>query len=479
MSNLNQLTITKAHQGLINKEFSSVELTQSCLDQINKTDKDIHAFITLTQKESLNQAKKVDQKINQGDKIVPLSGIPYAAKDIFCTQGIKTTAASKILADYIPPYESTTTQRLLDQDAVLIGKTNLDEFAMGASTENSAFFPTKNPHDPARVPGGSSGGSAAALAANQAIFSLGTDTGGSIRQPAAFCGLVGLKPTYGRTSRYGVISMASSLDTIGCFAKNIEDTALILQSIAGHDESDSTTSNIALDNYLTAIKKDIKGLTIGIPKQYFNNPALDNKVKELIKQAVKKIAQLTNNSVQEIDLPHVDYALAAYYIIMPSEVSSNLARYDGIKYGLSSKAKDLLHTYLTSRAQGFGAEVKRRIILGTYSLSAGYYDAYYKKALQVRTLIKQDFTQAFKQVDILLGPTTPGPAFKIGDKVDDPLQMYLEDIFTVPMNLAGLPALSLPVGQIDNLPIGMQIIGKWFDEKTILRLGYNYQQVNH
>jgi aspartyl-tRNA(Asn)/glutamyl-tRNA(Gln) amidotransferase subunit A len=477
MSKLNELTISQAHQGLKNKEFSSLELTTSCLEHIKKTDKNIKAFISLREEEALKSAKQVDQKTNRGDSISQLAGIPYAAKDIFCTLGTPTTAGSKILKDYIPPFESTTTQRLLAQDAILIGKTNLDEFAMGSSTENSGFFPTKNPHDLTRVPGGSSGGSAAAVAAHQSIYALGTDTGGSIRQPAALCGTVGLKPTYGRTSRYGVVAFASSLDTIGHLTKTVEDAAIVLDAIAGHDERDSTSSNLALDNYSKEILKSVKGLKIGIPKEYFERQGLDEEVKKSIEQAIQKIEELCGQPVVQISLPHTDYALACYYIIMPAEASSNLARYDSIKYGFSLKAKDLLTTYLETRAEGFGEEVKRRIILGTYALSHGYYDAYYKKALQVRTLIKKDFMLNFKKVDIILAPTTPSAAFKLGEKIDSPLQMYLSDIYTIPVNLAGLPALSIPVGKTkDNLPIGLQIIGRWFDEKTILRLGYNYEK---
>lgn len=476
MPELNKLNIIQAHQGLISKQFSSTELTKSCLDEINKSDKNINAFITVTLEQALEKAKKVDEKISQGDSISQLAGIPYAAKDIFCVANIKTTAGSKILENFIAPYESTTTARLKNQDAVLVGKTNLDEFAMGSSTENSGFFPTRNPHDLERVPGGSSGGSAAALAANHCLYSLGTDTGGSIRQPAALCGVVGVKPTYGRTSRYGVISMASSLDTIGYFAKNIEDAAIILQAIAGHDEKESTSANIALDHYSEEIKKDIKGLRIGIPKEYFELEGLDSGVKKIIKKAIKKIEEITGSSAQEISLPHADYALACYYIIMPAEVSSNLARYDGIKYGLSEKSQDLLASYLKTRAQGFGAEVKRRIMLGTYTLSHGYYDAYYKKALAVRTLVKKDFDQAFKLVDVILAPVTPTTSFKLGEKISDPLQMYAFDVFTIPASLAGLPALSLPCGQIGHLPVGLQIIGQQFDEKTILRAGYYFEQ---
>ncbi len=472
---LNELTIEDAHQGIVNKKFTSTELTQACFSEIKSNNKDINAFITLTEKLALTQAHNIDQNIDQGDKIDVLSGIPYAAKDLFLTQDIKTTAASKILADFIAPYESTTTARLKDKQSILLGKTNLDEFAMGSSNENSAFGPVKNPLDLTRVPGGSSGGSAAAVAANHCLFALGTDTGGSIRQPASFCGVVGLKPTYGRTSRYGVISMASSLDTIGCFTKTVADAAVVLQVIAGKDKNDATTSNIELNNYLTSIKQDIKGLKIGLPRQYFELDGLDPQVKSSIEQAIKQIEKLTGNTAINIDLPHTEYALAAYYIIMPAEVSSNLSRYDGIRYGLSKRGEDLLKSYLATRSHGFGDEVKRRIMLGTYTLSHGYYDAYYKKALQVRTLIQQDFEQAFKQVDVILTPTAPTTAFKIGEKLTDPLQMYLSDIYTIPASLAGLPAISVPCGQIDGLPVGLQIIGRQFDEETILRVGHQYE----
>jgi len=472
---LNELTIETAHQGLVNKKFTSTELTQACLTEIKKTDKDINAFITITNKPALTQADKIDQEILQGDNIDILSGIPYAAKDIFLTQGIKTTAASKILVDFIAPYESTTTTRLKDEQAILVGKTNLDEFAMGSSNENSAFGPVKNPLDLTRVPGGSSGGSAAAVAANHCLFALGTDTGGSIRQPASFCGVVGFKPTYGRTSRYGVMSMASSLDTIGCLTKTVADTAMVLQAIAGKDKHDATSANIELNNYLAGIKKDIKGLKIGLPKQYFELDGLDPQVKSSIEQAIKHIEKLSGHQIIPVDLPHTAYALAAYYIIMPAEVSSNLSRYDGIKYGLAKREKDLLSSYLVTRSHGFNDEVKRRVMLGTYTLSHGYYDAYYKKALQVRTLIQQDFEQAFKQVDVILTPTSPTVAFKLSEKINDPLQMYLSDIYTIPASLAGLPALSVPCGQINGLPVGLQIIGRQFDEQTVLRVGHQYE----
>jgi aspartyl-tRNA(Asn)/glutamyl-tRNA(Gln) amidotransferase subunit A len=473
--NLAKLTIASAHQGLVDKEFSSTELTRAYLDQIERSDGDIKAFITTTSEAALKTAAEVDRAISAGDLISPLAGIPYAAKDIFCTEGIKTTAASKILENFISPYESTTTDRLKKENAVLVGKTNLDEFAMGSSTENSGFFTTKNPLDTTRVPGGSSGGSAAAVAAGMALYSLGTDTGGSIRQPAAFCGVVGLKPTYGRTSRYGVISMASSLDTIGHMTKTVEDAAIVLETIAGHDTHDSTTSHVALDHYSAELGKNIKGLKIGIPRQYFELAGLNSSVADTVRLAIKKIEELTGNKVVELSLPHSIYALAVYYILMPAEVSSNLARFDGVKYGLSEKGSDLLSSYLATRAKGFATETKRRIMLGTYTLSHGYYDAYYKKALQVRSLIIDDFNKAFESVDVILAPTTPTTAFKIGEKTSDPLSMYASDIFTVPANLAGLPGISIPCGKVDNLPVGLQMIGRAFDEKTILRAAYNFE----
>ncbi len=469
---LENLSIIQAHRGLQNKEFSAQELAQACLARIKADNPQLNDFITVIEKDALQQAQDIDKQIAQGEELGYLTGIPYAAKDIFLTQGIKTTAASKILADFIAPYESTTTQRLKRAGAILLGKTNLDEFAMGSSTESSAFGATKNPLDSARVAGGSSGGSAAAVAANHCLFAVGTDTGGSIRQPASFCGVVGLKPTYGRTSRYGVMSMASSLDTIGHFTKNIEDAAIVLQTIAGRDKNDATSSSQPLDNYLTEIKQPVKGLRIGLPREYFNVDGFDFRVKRAIEQTIQQIETIVGRPVETVSLPHTSYALATYYIIMPAEVSSNLARYDGIRYGLSVEAENLLSAYLKTRSWGFGGEVKRRIILGTYVLSSGYYDAYYKKALQVRTLIKRDFEQVFQQVDLIVAPTSPTTAFKLGEKISNPLQMYLSDIFTIPASLAGLPALSLPVAKVDNLPVGLQIIGRQFDEKSILRLAY-------
>ncbi len=479
MNALNQLTIAEARSGLLKKEFTAVELTQACLDRIAAEEHRLRAFINVFPEHALSCAQRIDDQLSRDEDLGPLAGIPYAAKDNFCTTDLPTTAGSKILEKYLPPFESTTTERLQKAGAILLGKTNLDEFAMGGSTENSAFYPTKNPRDESRVPGGSSGGSAAAVASDEVLYALGTDTGGSVRQPASLCGVVGLKPTYGRTSRYGVIAMASSLDTISHLTKTVADSALVLQTIAGRDDRDATTSNIALDNYLEELKKPVAGLKIGLPPEYFSAEGMDPKVKEVILSAVKKVEALTGAPVIPVKLSAPDYALACYYLIMPSEVSSNLSRYDGIKYGLSVPGADLFQTYLKSRGQGLGAEVKRRIILGTYALSHGYYDAYYKKACAVRSLIKRDFEQAFETVDLILSPVSPTTAFQIGEKSADPLQMYLADLFTIPMSLAGVPSISVPCGEADGLPVGLQIIGRWFDEKTVLRLAHHFEQSNN
>ncbi|MBT4277639.1 Asp-tRNA(Asn)/Glu-tRNA(Gln) amidotransferase subunit GatA [Candidatus Falkowbacteria bacterium] len=473
---LTNLTIKQAHKGLKNKEFSAEELVNSHIKVIQEKDKDINAFVLTTFDLAREQAKKVDSKIKKGEKINLLEGIPVSIKDCFCTKGIESTASSNILKGYVPPFDATSVRKIKEQGAIILGKVNTDEFTMGASTETSAFGVTKNSHDLKRVSGGSSGGSAASVASQMAMYSLATDTGGSIRQPAAFCGVTGLKVTYGRVSRYGVMSMASSLDTIGPIGKSVEDVAIILEAIAGHDKNDSTTPKIKVDNYLKNLKEDIKGLKIGVPKEYFDSD-LSPEIRKITEKAIQKLKDL-GCKIKEVSLPHTKYAIAVYYIIVPSEISSNMARYDGIKYGYSEReeAKDLMEIYTKSRAKGFGDEVKRRIMLGTYALSAGYYDAYYKKAMQVRTLIKQDFDKVFESVDALIAPVTPGPAFKIGENINDPLQMYLEDIFTAPVNLAGVPALSVPYGKIDNLPVGVQIIGKHFDEKTILKIGSNLEK---
>ena len=475
--NLNELTIKEAHEGLKEKKFSSVDLTKACLEQIKKTDEKIKAFITVTEEVALKQAEAVDKK---GDFSNPLTGIPAGIKDIFCTKDIKTTAASKILENYIPPYSATVIEKLEKQNYILLGKNNCDEFAMGASTENSGFFPTKNPWDVERVPGGSSGGGAAAVAADQCLYSLGTDTGGSIRQPSSLCNTVGLKVTYGRVSRYGVMAYASSFDTIGPIAKTVEDAALVLNTIAGIDKKDSTTPPKEVPDYTTRLSQDIKGLKIGIPKEYFIE-GMDKEVEKTVKQAIEKFKEL-GAEIVEVSLPLTKYAIAAYYILVKSEASTNLARYDGVRYGIASKAENLLESYLQTRAKGFGPEVKRSIMMGTYTLSSGYYDAYYLKAAKVRTLIKQEFEEALKEVDCLVAPTSPTVAFKLGEKVDDPLQMYLADVFTVPINTAGVPAISIPCGFAKpkdgekELPVGMQIIGKQFDEETILRAAHNYEQ---
>ncbi len=467
--NLNNLTIFQAHQGLKKKEFSSQELTRACLKEIKKKDKQINAFITVLEKQALKQAREADKKIAAHGPAQILTGIPLAVKDNILINDIRCTAGSKILANYQAPYDATVIKKLREAGAVFLGKTNLDEFAMGSSTETSFFGPTRNPRNLDCVPGGSSGGSAAAVAARMCSGALGSDTGGSIRQPASFCGVFGLKPTYGRVSRTGLMAMASSLDQIGPIGRCVKDIAILLQAIEGKDSLDSTSADLVFKTELPG-KKSLANLKIGIPKEYFIkglNPAVRKAVEKVIKSLEKLGAD-----IKEVSLPHTKYALACYYIIMPAEVSANLARYDGIKYGYSKQKKDgnLLDIYLDSRTQGFGDEVRRRIMLGTYTLSAGYYQAYYLKAQQIRTLIKEDFTKVFKKVDCLITPTSPTTAFKIGEKIDDPLTMYLGDIYTVSINLAGLPALSVPGGEIDGLPIGLQLIANHFAENKILEL---------
>ncbi len=469
-----KLTVVELAKLIHRREVMPHEVIIDIFKRIQEVEPKVKAYITLSIDKAYDMAREAENTIFSGKNKL-LTGIPIAVKDNICTKGIPTTCASKILYNFYPPYESTVTSKLLAQKYILPGKTNMDEFAMGSSTENSAFQITRNPWDLERVPGGSSGGSAAAVAADECIAALGSDTGGSIRQPASFCGVVGLKPTYGRVSRFGLVAFASSLDQIGPITKCVTDAALLMNVIAGHDSMDSTSAPIEPTDFTEYLGHDVKGLKIGIPKEYFIE-GIDKEVEERIQEAIKKLEDLGCIPI-EISLPHTEYAVATYYIVATSEASSNLARYDGVKYGLRAPGKDLLEMYMKTRSKGFGAEVKRRIMLGTYCLSAGYYDAYYKKALQVRTLIKNDFEKAFEKVDFIITPTAPSPAFKIGEKIDDPLQMYLSDIFTISINLAGVPAISIPCGFSEKgLPIGLQIIGKPFDEARILQLSYAYEQ---
>ncbi|MFH0924776.1 MAG: Asp-tRNA(Asn)/Glu-tRNA(Gln) amidotransferase subunit GatA [bacterium] len=472
---LSHLTIHKLHELLVKKEISSSEILDSIFEEIDKKENEINAYISLNRELAYRQAKEFDEK-EKGERSSFLAGIPLAIKDNICLKDIKTTCGSKILSNYIPIYNATVIERLQQEKAILIGKTNLDEFAMGSSTETSFAGVTRNPVDINKIPGGSSGGSAAAVAANETIAALGSDTGGSIRQPASFCGVVGLKPTYGRVSRFGLVAFASSLDQIGPITKDVTDSAILLKAIAGYDPLDSTSINKGVEDYIRLLKDEIKGMIVGVPKEYFIE-GLDPEVKERVNEAIKGIEDL-GCRIEEISLPHTEYAIATYYIIAPAEASSNLARFDGVRYGYrTKKAKDLREMYEKTRADGFGAEVKRRIMLGTYVLSSGYYDAYYLKAQKVRTLIKKDFDKAFEKVQAIITPTSPVPAFGVGEKINDPLQMYLLDIFTISVNLAGLPAISVPCGFTKGkLPVGLQIIGKHFDEGSILRLAYHFEQ---
>lgn len=470
------LTVSEALDGLSSKKFSSVELTKSCLQQLRQTEDNLNAFITVTDRDALQKAAQADKRRARGSEL-PLLGIPVGIKDIFCTRDIQTTAGSSILHGFVPPYDATVVQRLKTAGAVIIGKLNQDAFAHGASGENSDFGPTHNPWDTSRVPGGSSSGSAAAVAAGQCLFSTGTDTGGSIRNPSSFCNLVGLKSTYGRVSRYGVIAMASSLDCPGVMTRSVKDQSLILKIIAGDDPYDATTLKQKVPDYMAELNKnDLSRLKIGIPKEFFVEE-LDSQVSGLLREAKAQFENLGHQAI-EVTLPHAKYGIATYYLICLSEISSNLARYDGIRFPYSNREGNCVgDIYTQTRGLGFGTEAKRRILLGTYSLSAGYYDAYYEKAQKVRTLIKQDFEEVFKQVDVILAPTTPTEAFKLGEKTDDPLEMYLADIFTAPVNLAGIPALNLPCGFIKKLPLGMQLIGPQLSEVTLLKLGHQYQQL--
>ena len=462
--------IHEARAVLEKGEVSPVDITGSVFARIDSVEDRIRSYVTLDRDNALQTAETARKNAGRD-----LFGIPVAVKDNICTKGVKTTCSSAILNNFVPPYESTCTQNLLSAGYILTGKTNLDEFAMGSSTENSSLGRTCNPWDLTRIPGGSSGGSAAAVAADECIAAIGSDTGGSIRQPAAFCGVVGLKPTYGRVSRYGLVAFASSLDQIGPITKNVKDAALLMNIISGHDPRDSTSANVPVPDFSAAVGRDIQGLKIGIPKEYFIE-GMDRDVESAVREAIRKLESLGAVPV-EISLPHTEYAVAAYYILATSEASSNLARYDGVKYGQRVRGDDLIDMYMKTRKAGFGPEVKRRIILGTYALSSGYYDAYYRKAQQVRTLIKGDFDRAFDTVDVMVTPTTPTPAFKAGEKIEDPLQMYLTDIFTISINLAGVPGISIPCGfSTGGLPVGMQIIGRHFDEETVLKTAYAYEQ---
>ncbi len=470
-----ELTIAQAHALLTKREISSVELTRAVLDRITQVEPRVGAFITVTPEAALKQAEAADRRIAAG-QILPLTGIPLAIKDLISTQGTRTTCASRILEHYVPPYDATVITRLRELNAVMVGKVNLDEFAMGSSTENSALQVTRNPWNPDYVPGGSSGGSAAAVAAGECLGALGSDTGGSIRQPAAHCGVVGLKPTYGRVSRYGLVAYASSLDQIGPLAKNVADSALLLQALAGHDPRDSTSVPREVPDYPSSLNQGIQNRIIGIPKEYFVR-GLDPEVERAIRQAIE-VFEHKGARCLEIALPHTEYAIAVYYIIAMAEASSNLARYDGVKYGFREReSRVLMEMVQKTRSLGFGPEVIRRIMLGTYVLSAGYYDAYFRKASQVRTLIIQDFRQAFERVDLILTPVAPTTAFRRGEKTDDPLQMYLTDIFTISANLAGIPGLALPCGfSSQGLPIGLQILGNHFEEEKILQAGSAFEQ---
>ncbi|GIO64955.1 aspartyl/glutamyl-tRNA amidotransferase subunit A [Paenibacillus sp. SSG-1] len=468
-------TLQELHNKLHAKELSVQELVDQSFQVIAERDERIGAFLTLNEEEARNTARRLDDKLASGQPRGLLFGLPAGIKDNIVTEGLRTTCASQFLANFTPVYDATVTRKLREADAVTLGKLNMDEFAMGGSNENSSFRPVRNPWDLDRVPGGSSGGSAAAVAAGEAYFTLGSDTGGSIRQPASYCGIVGLKPTYGLVSRFGLVAFASSLDQIGPLTKNVEDSAYVLQAIAGHDHMDSTSANVDIPDYLSALTGDVRGLRIAVPKEYMGE-GIDPAVKEKILAALKVLEDL-GAVWEEVSLPHTEYAVATYYLLASSEASSNLARFDGVRYGTrADHAGSLIDLYHESRSKGFGPEVKRRIMLGTYALSSGYYDAYYLKAQKARTLIKQDFDNVFENYDIIIGPTAPTTAFKLGSQVDDPLTMYLNDILTIPVSLAGVPAISVPCGLADGLPVGLQIIGKAFDESTVLRVAHAYEQ---
>ena len=473
---LHELTIQEAHRRLKQKEISSTDLTRAVLDRINAVDDPVGAYITVDGEAAVAQAEMADAAISQG-RITPLTGIPVALKDLICTKNLRTTCGSRILENFIPPYDATVVKKLKRAGAVIVGKLNMDEFAMGSSTEHSGFKLTRNPWDLTRIPGGSSGGSAAAVAADMCIGALGSDTGGSIRQPASHCGVVGLKPTYGRISRFGLVAFASSLDQIGPLTKTVSDSAVMMNTIAGYDASDSTSVPEDVPDYTAFLESGLNNMVVGIPKEYTAARGLDPDVSTVVENAVRKIKELGAHCV-EISLPHSEFVVAVYYVIAPSEASSNLARYDGVKYGYRDKDQSgLMEMYKNTRSKGFGPEVQRRILLGTYSLSAGYYDAYYGKASQVRTLIIEDFKNAFNRCDVILSPVAPTPAFKIGEKVDDPLTMYLSDIFTLSANLAGIPGISVPCGfSSEGLPIGLQIMARHFEEGKLFKVAYNFEQ---
>lgn len=469
------MTISQARQALADRKVSAAELTEASFARIAQTDGRVQAFLTLNEEGAKAQAKRIDERRAAGDTLHPLAGIPAGLKDNIVSEGMRTTCASRFLENYEPVYDGTVARKLKEADVVTVGKLNMDEFAMGGSNENSAYQVTRNPWDLERVPGGSSGGSAAAVAAGQVSFALGSDTGGSIRQPASYCGIVGLKPTYGLVSRFGLVAFASSLDQIGPLTNNVEDAAHVLQAVAGYDPMDSTSAEVDIPDYAAALSGEVRGLRIGVPSEYIG-PGVDPKVKEAVLAALKVYEQL-GATWEEVSMPHTDYAVATYYLLASSEASSNLARFDGVRYGVRAEQPgNLLELYLQSRSQGFGPEVKRRIMLGTYALSSGYYDAYYLKAQKVRTLIQRDFEQAFQKYDILLGPTAPTTAFRLGEQIDDPLQMYLNDILTIPVSLAGVPAISIPCGLADGMPVGLQLIGRAFDEATVLRAAHAFEQ---
>jgi len=476
MKKITELTLCELKKLYEKKEVKPSEVVSSLLEKINSEDKKLHSYLFVNEK-AIEEAKIVDEKIAKGEKLKELEGVPVAIKDNICTKNIPTTCASKILENFVPPYDATVIKKLKEEGAIIIGKTNMDEFAFGSSTENSAFGPTKNPLDKTRVPGGSSGGSASATGANLCFASLGSDTGGSIRQPASFCGVVGMKPTYGRVSRYGLIAFASSLDQIGPITKDVSDCALLLKIISGKDVMDSTSIDTPVADYPSFLKDDVEDIKVGIPEEYFVK-GIDNEIKEKIENLFKELEEM-GVKLEKISLPHTEYGIAVYYIIATAEASSNLARFDGVKYGYrSTNYTDLVDMYKRTRGEGFGEEVKRRIILGTYVLSAGYYDAYYLKGQKVRTLIKKDFENAFEKVDLILTPTTPELPFKLGEKKDDPLKMYLSDIFTVNVNLSGLPGMSIPAGFSSNgLPIGLQIIGPYFKEEKIIQFSYTIEKI--